>query len=73
MGGVPAPVGLTATAAKSLFSRELHKIAVIAAQDFAAELRRKDSCHRQMVLSRSLCCRGGGVDGTEEQTTNQGR
>jgi hypothetical protein len=63
VGGVPAPVGLTATAAKSHVSRELHKIAVNAAEDFAAELLGEDSCHGQTVLSQSFCWRERNIGG----------
>jgi hypothetical protein len=42
---------LATTAAEHLWSCELHEIATIAAQHFAAELRRKDGCHTQTALS----------------------
>jgi hypothetical protein len=40
-------VRLATTAAEHLSSCELHEIATITAQHFAAELRRKDGCHTQ--------------------------
>jgi hypothetical protein len=42
---------LAATPAEFIGAWKLDEIAMIAAQHFAAELRRKDGCHTQTALS----------------------
>jgi hypothetical protein len=49
---------LSTAAAKLLRSCELNKIAVIAAQHFAAELRRKDGYHTQTAPFPEICLEG---------------